>query len=507
MKNGGVLLPVFSLPGKGGIGTMGSEARRFIDFLVKAGQSCWQILPLGPTGYGDSPYQPLSAFGGNPLLIDLEDLYQQGLLSREELEKTALDGDSREVLYDSLLGSRYRLLYTAFGRSRWESAGLAAFQEQQKHWLQDYALFMAIKNVSGMRPWWEWPTELAQREPQALRRFADQHTADIHFWIWLQYIFYTQWGAVRSYANGRGIEIMGDIPIYVARDSAELWASPQLFLMDKDGIPTGQAGVPPDYFSADGQLWGNPLYNWPVHAKQQYSWWIDRLRNAFELVDSVRIDHFRGFEAYYSVPFGAENARNGHWEPGPGLKLFKAAQNALGDNLPIIAEDLGTLTPSARAMLAASGFPGMKVMQFGFDPKGDSEHLPHNMPEHCVAYIGTHDNSTVKGWLGTAPAEEAAFARKYLGLEPSRDPAWGFIKGLYDSPAQLVVVQMQDFLSLDDRARMNIPSTLGGNWCWRMLEGEASPQLAQKIRGLAESYGRANTKAPYRSISMEVPAE
>ena len=434
-RSSGILMPVSSLPGGYGIGSLGAPARRFVDFLARAGQSVWQILPVGPTGYGDSPYQSCSAFAGNPYFIDLDLLARDGLLKRKDYAFTSWGADAARVDYGLLYERRMPVLrkaYENFLKAR-PLAGYDTpypddwyrFQFLSADWLPDYCLYMAIKEENGMAGWQEWPCPLRQREPAALAKFRADHAREIEFWAFVQYEFDRQWRALHEYAAAKGITIMGDIPIYVAPDSADLWAGRELFETDAEGRPRRVAGCPPDYFAADGQLWGNPLYDWAYHKNTGYAWWIRRVRHALSIYDVLRIDHFRGFDTYWAIPAGEKTARNGRWEQGPGMDLFRALRLALGD-LPIVAEDLGEMFPSVRKLLAESGFPGMKVLQFAFTGE-DSVDLPHNYPRNCVAYPGTHDNNTLAGWfaqeLGSAGRKQA---KEYFALTEQE----GMLRGL-----------------------------------------------------------------------------
>ncbi len=488
MRNGGILLPMFSLPSPYGIGTMGEEARRFVDFLRAAGQRYWQLLPICPTSYGDSPYSSFSTFAGNPYFIDLDQLCQEGLLRRGEIRAAAFTQD-RQVHYDELYQKRFPLLRLAARRFfRDPPAEFEAFCAQNP-WLEDYALFMALKEENGGRSWQEWPDALRRRRPAALARARERHREDLAFWRCAQYLFYRQWDQLKRYANDRGVFLIGDLPIYVALDSVDVWAAPRQFQLDDQLRPVEVAGCPPDAFTADGQLWGNPLYDWARMKRDGYAWWVERFSRQCRIYDVVRVDHFRGFEAYYAIPYGQETARNGRWREGPGLDFFRAVERRVG-RPPIIAEDLGFLTDGVRQLLADTGFPGMKVLEFAFDSREDSDYLPHNYDRHCVVYTGTHDNSTVLGWARSADPQDVAFAADYLHITPREGMAWGMMRGAWASVADLAVVQMQDVLELGDEARINTPSTLGGNWQWRMAKNAATPKLAQRLRRQMELYRR-----------------
>ena len=505
MRASGILMPVFSLPGPYGIGTLGREAYRFVDFLAEAGQSYWQILPIGPTGYGDSPYQSCSAFAGNPYFIDLEALREEGLLTESQLEGADFGTDPCCIDYGALYNSRYRLLRAAYGVWVDGCAGqhgcktyypddYYAFTLANEDWLDDYALYMAIKSEQKMKPWTEWPEEYRLRDPQALARYAADNEEEIGFWKFLQYMFSKQWQKVKAYANSKGIQILGDMPIYVSADSVDAWVGGSLFELDHEGKFSRVAGVPPDYFAVDGQMWGNPLYNWEYHRQTGFAWWIKRVRYATHIYDLVRIDHFRGFDTYWAIPAGSPTAKTGKWENGPGMELFRALENALG-KLPIIAEDLGYLTDSVRQLVADCGFPGMKVLEFAFDSRDSSsarDYLPHNYPANCVVYTGTHDNETVAGWYRSILPEERAAVCRYLhrdagAVEPLH---WDFVCTAMASVGRWCIIPLQDYLGLDNRARINHPSTLGENWRWRVDGAALTSELAGRIRAVTETYGR-----------------
>ena len=484
-------MPIFSLPSPWGIGTLGAQARAFADFLAQGGQSCWQILPIGPTGYGDSPYQSFSTFAGNPYFIDLDDLARRGLLQPEEYQSLFWGDDPERVDYQALYQNRFSVLRLACRRlEEREGEALASFCREEAGWLEDYALFMALKEENGGRPWMEWPQGERLRRPQALEQAKDRLGEETAFWKGVQYLFFTQWRALKKYVNGLGIALLGDVPIYVAGDSADVWANPEQFQLDENGLPTQVAGCPPDGFCADGQLWGNPLFCWERMREEGYRWWLDRLSFQFTLYDTLRIDHFRGFESYYAIPYGEATARNGVWRPGPGLDFFRRVNQVLGRR-DIVAEDLGFLTPQVHKLLRDTGYPGMKVLQFAFSSREKgSEYLPHCYPARCVVYPGTHDNDTILGWLAHAPRKEASFAREYLRLSRREGYHWGVIRGAWASPAQLAVVQLQDLLGLGSAARINTPSTLGGNWQWRALPGCCTPSLARRLRREMKVYQR-----------------
>ena len=484
----GILMPVFSLPSPYGIGTFGKAAYDWVDFLADAKQTYWQVLPLGPTSYGDSPYQSFSAFAGNPYFIDPDLLVAAGLLTTQECVAAACGNDAK-VDYAALYETRFALLQQAFARFTDDTA-LDAFWHRHKSWLDDYALYTAIKAANGQRSWAEWPDDVRLRQPKALEKARRTLLREQRFCVFLQYLFFTQWDALKTYAEGKGVRIIGDMPIYVAMDSADVWANSGIFQLDENNLPTEGSGCPPDGFSADGQLWGNPLYRWDVLAQNGYDWWMRRLAASFELFDTVRIDHFRGLESYYAIPYGAPNARNGRWREGPGLDFIRAIQKQFRGR-QIIAEDLGFLTPGVRQLLRRSGYPGMKVLQFAFDTREESDYLPHNYQKNCVVYTGTHDNDTMLGWLQTARRSDVRFARRYLDIHHRADEQWAFIRAAMASVADLAVIPMQDYLGLGSEARINTPSTLGGNWVWRMAPGGASETLAARIAGLCSLFGRA----------------
>ena len=489
----GILMPISSLPSPHGIGTLGAEARKFVDFLADAGQSWWQILPVGPTSYGDSPYQSFSAYAGNPYFVDLDLLCEDGLLTPAEVNSVNWGTDPAKVDYSAIYNSRFPLLHLAMERG-WERDAdkVAAFSEENASWLPDYALFMAIKRHFGMRAWTEWPDEgIRLRRPEAVDRYQRELAEDIRLFTYIQYLFFLQWGALRSYAHEKGIGIIGDLPIYVAMDSADVWADPRAFQLDERNVPAEVAGVPPDYFTADGQLWGNPLYDWNAMKADGYTWWIRRIAGASRLYDILRIDHFRGLESYWAVPYGETTAKIGRWVKGPGMGLIGVLTERF-PNIQFIAEDLGYLTPEVRQLLEDSGLPGMKVLEFAFDSREAANYLPHTYPRHCVCYAGTHDNATLMGWKDEAAPADIAMARQYLGLNDEEGFHWGVLRGGQSSVADLFVAQMQDYLGLGSEARMNTPGILGGNWQWRMLSGQITDALTARIAGMARLYGRSS---------------
>ena len=513
MRESGILMPVSSLSGPYGIGCFGAEALKFVDFLAAAGQHIWQLLPLSPTGYGDSPYQSCSAFAGNPYFIDLDALKADGLLTAAQLKAEPWGTDPLSVDYGTLYTSRYKVLRAAYAAWREKYAGrfgcahyypddYYAFTLTNESWLNDYALYMALKTANGMKSWAEWPREYRLRDAGALAGFAAGQEEEIGFWKFLQYEFAVQWKKVKDYANEKGIKILGDIPIYVSADSVDAWVGGELFELDAQGGFARVAGCPPDYFSADGQLWGNPLYTWPYHKQTGYAWWVRRVRHALGIYDLLRIDHFRGFDTYWAIPAGSSTARTGKWENGPGMDLFRALEAALG-KLPIIAEDLGDLVPSVRKLLADSTFPGMKVLQFAFGG-GDNEYLPHNHVKNSVVYPGTHDNTTLTDWwVNAAPAKEKANAAAYLHLTPCKPTAkevaavrtdaarTALLRAALGSVADRAIIPMADWLGLGAEAHLNTPGKLGGNWAWRAAEGFDTALLAGRIEAECAVYCRA----------------
>ena len=489
MRESGILMHITSLPGAYGIGTMGKAAYKFVDFLVKAGQSCWQILPLTPTGFGDSPYQSFSACAGNHYLIDLDRLVEEGLLKQEELDSVVWGTNPARVDFGTMYTQRTRVLKLACSRFV-PNEDYLNFVEENKQWLDDYALFMSLKESFGGATWLDWPEELRRHDEAALAEKRAELKKEIELQNFLQYQFDRQWKALRSYANEKGIRIIGDVPIYVPLDCADVWAAPHLFQLDEERRPVKVAGCPPDSFTADGQLWGNPIYDWQKMHETGYVWWIKRLAAAAKMYDVVRFDHFRGFESYWAVPAKDDTARYGQWVKGPGIDFVRAVQEALPD-LDFIAEDLGFVTPEVRQLQLDSGYPGMKVLEFAFDSREESDYLPHLYPVESVCYTGTHDNVTVKQWLDEAAEEDIAAAKAYLGLNGEEGYVWGFIRGAMSSVSQLCVVQMQDYLELGKEARMNFPGTLSmANWTWRAAEGFDSDALAAKIREKTRIYGR-----------------
>jgi 4-alpha-glucanotransferase len=489
----GILLHPTSLPGRYGIGDLGDDARHFVDFLAETGLKLWQVLPLGPTGYGDSPYQCFSAFAGNPLLISLETLVGENALPAEELAH-ARSFPADRVLFGEVIEFKMRVLrhsyvhFTNYAADA-EQKAFRQFCTDNAHWLDDYALFMALKDAHGGAPWNTWEDDIARRTPTAMSKARRDYAQQVQTHKYMQYQFFKQWTAIRAYAAAKNVQIIGDIPIFVAYDSADAWANRELFQIDERGNPIFIAGVPPDYFSPTGQRWGNPLYRWDVMAKQGYAWWIDRIKAALKLYDYVRIDHFRGFESYWEVPASEPTAMHGRWVKGPDKALFEAIAAALGDDLPIIAEDLGIITDEVKALRDAFGFPGMRLIHFGFVADSDAAFLPHSYIPNCVAYAGTHDNDTTVGWWQSLDAPTREMVREYLGVTGD-DIQWDLIRALFMSCANTVVVTMQDVLGLDSDARMNFPGRAEGNWFWRFRWEQVTPALRARLRRMTKLYGR-----------------
>ena len=489
MRNSGILMHITSLPSPYGVGSMGKCAYEFVDFLCDAGQTYWQVLPLNPTGYGDSPYQSFSSFAGNSYLIDLDMLIEAGLLRQEEVDAVCWNREECRVDYGCLYENRNRVLQLAYDRFA-PDEDFARFVEQNADWMEDYAVFMTLKEKFRGLPWLEWPEALRRRDPDTMAQYRETSASSLRFHYFLQYLFFRQWTALRAYANDRGIKIIGDVPIYVPLDSVEVWSNPGLFQLDENGRPTAVAGCPPDSFSAEGQLWGNPLYDWDKMKETGFTWWVRRLSAAARMYDVVRLDHFRGFESYWSVPAGDSNAAGGGWKPGPGMDYIRAIQAAL-PNLDFIAEDLGYVTPEVRQLQEESGYPGMKVLQFAFDSREAADYRPHTYPVNSVCYTGTHDNLTTVQWLEEAAPEDIVLARNYLGLNEEEGYLWGMIRGAMGSVSRLCIIQMQDYLGLGGFARMNFPGTLSGaNWTWRAPKGFLTESLTQQICTITQRYGR-----------------
>ena len=509
MRKQGILMPISSLPSEYGIGTFGKESYAFVDFLEKAGQRLWQILPLGPTGYGASPYQSFSTFAGNPYFIDLEELVKEGYLTKKDCDAVDFGDNKNYVDYEKIYNGRFKLLKKA-----WQKAiekGLETqkdyveFIKKNSFWLDDYAMFMSLKDAFPGKGFMDWEEDLRLRKPLTMAKYQRQLADEIRCYKFQQYEFNKQWKALKLYANRAGIEIIGDIPIYVAPDSADVWAHPELFQIDDSGKPIGVAGCPPDAFSATGQLWGNPLYRWDFHKVTNYAWWYQRLNYCYNLYDIVRLDHFRGFDEYWFVPAGAKTAAGGHWEKGPGAELFEVLTRKMADrsnkgtgrrgklaDKKVIAEDLGLLTEGVFRLLDETGYPGMKVLQFAFDegPDGEGLYLPHNYTRNCVVYTGTHDNETTLGWIRGRNKKQNEFLMDYLNAQDEKELLWGMIRAAVSSVADTAIIPMQDYLELGNEARINMPSTLGDNWKWRMDKGAATDELAARIKKLTRTYGR-----------------
>ena len=488
MRGSGILMHITSLPGPYGVGTMGAQAYAFVDFLNKAGQNYWQILPLTPTSFGDSPYQSCSTFAGNHYLIDLDALVQEGLLQKEFLEQITWCRREDQADFGLLYQSRLMVLREAYSHFT-DNEALDAFCHENSMWLSDYALYMALKDRFGGAPWYLWDAPLKTRQADALWNARQQLGEEIRFYCFVQYLFYKQWTNLKNYAHDKGVVIIGDVPIYVPMDSVDVWSNPELFLLDETLTPVAVAGCPPDAFSEDGQLWGNPLYRWDVMEKDGYGWWIRRLAAAGNLYDIVRIDHFRGFEAYWQVPYGQPTAKDGQWVKGPGLTFVEKVKEAL-PQVNFIAEDLGYLTQEVLDLRDQSGFPGMKVLEFAFDSQEPSEYLPHTYIQNTVCYIGTHDNMTTRQWLETAPEATVQYATEYMHLTKEEGYVWGVIRTAMQSVSDLCIIQLQDYLELGGEARMNFPGTTGTNWLWRAEDGCYSDALAEKIRYITRLYGR-----------------
>lgn len=492
-RSSGILLPISSLPSPYGIGTMGKSAFEFVDFLAKANQSWWQILPVGPTSYGDSPYQSFSTFAGNPYFVDLELLCEDGLLDRSELDAIDWGDKADKVDYSKIYSNRFDVLRKAayIGIER-DKEAFEQFITENDSWLPDYALYMSVKKHFEMKAWTEWPdAEIRLHKPEAVGKYNEMLSSDVEFYEYIQFLFFRQWNKLLSYAHDKGIGIIGDLPIYVAMDSADVWANPECFHLDEDNYPVEVSGVPPDYFCEDGQLWGNPLYNYSKMREDGYSWWIRRIDGAAKLYDILRIDHFRGFESFWAVPAGAETAKGGRWVKGPGMDLVGRLTSWFS-NVQFIAEDLGFLTPEVHQLLNDSGLPGMKVLEFAFDSREPSNYLPHTYSPNCVCYVGTHDNTPLMAWFDEADKDDVEFAVRYLGLNNEEGLCKGIIRGGMSSVSDLFIAQMQDYLELGAESRMNTPGVSAGNWQWRMTNGQASEALAAEIAETVRIYGRSN---------------
>ena len=495
-RSAGVIMHIASLPGKFGIGTFGKEAYEYVEFLYKSGMRYWQILPLGQTGYGDSPYQSFSAFAGNPYFIDFDILKDEGILSKAEYINENYGDNEEYIDYGLLFNIKYIVLRRAYENFKKSHNFLLkeyfeSFKEANNWWLDNYSLYMAVKGKFNLASWQEWDDDIKKRRPEAIELYRNELSDEIEFWSFIQFLFFKQWNELKSYANEKGIKIIGDMPIYVAEDSADVWSNPEAYLIYEETLkPISIAGCPPDAFSEIGQLWGNPLYDWNYMEKTGYKWWIKRVEESLKLYDVVRIDHFRGFESYWEIPYGDTTAINGEWVKGPGIKLFNAIKESLGE-INVIAEDLGFLTKEVKEFLEETGFPGMKVLQFAFDEREESNYLPHTYTNNCIAYTGTHDNDTFRGWFElTGNKSDVKYCKEYLALTEEEGYNWGFIRGAWASVADVSIALMQDFLNLGNETRVNFPSTLGGNWKWRIKEGSYNTELADKIYKYTKMYGR-----------------
>ena len=489
-RGAGVLLPVASLPSSFGIGTFGREAYRFVDFLKASGQRYWQVLPLGPTSYGDSPYQSFSAFAGNPYFIDLETLVGEGLLTREEVCTPDWGSNPADVDYAKIYQSRFTVLQKAFSRSRhYPTEEYRKFCSRNQDWLEDYGLYMAVKMHFDAHEWLKWPQDIRTGESVAVDHYRNVLQDDIDFWKFCQFQFYRQWGKLKSYANDHGIQIIGDIPIYVSLDSADVWRHPDLFQLDENRRPIAVSGVPPDYFSPTGQLWSNPLYNWNEMENDGFTWWKNRMAFSAKVYDVVRIDHFIGIARYYAIPYGDLTAEKGEWRQGPGEALVCAIHSVMG-NSRIIVEDLGCVVPEVERLRDAAGYPGMKVLEFAFDSGNGNTNLPCHYVQNCVAYGGTHDNETLVGFFQHQPSAVLRFAKDYLNVKRKEDLPEACIRAVYASTADTVVLQMQDWLGLGNEARTNCPSTVGTNWRWRLLPGQLTETLSAGMHDLCRLYAR-----------------
>ncbi len=483
---------ITSLPGKYGIGTLGNQAYKFVDFLRKSGQTYWQILPIGPTGYGDSPYQSFSTYAGNPYLIDLEILCDKNLIDRSYLDSINWGDDYFNIDFEKIYLNKLNVLRKVYNKFKEGNTDeFCEFIDKNKFWLKDYALFMAVKQHFNMVSWQQWPDEsIKNRKEDSIIEYSNKLADEINFFMFVQFLFYSQWNRLKSYANSLGIKIIGDVPIYVGLDSSDVWANPQIFCLDEQKRPTIIAGCPPDDFSPKGQLWGNPIYNWDYLRETDFDWWIKRIKWCLSIHDVVRIDHFRGFDSYYAIDYNSEDATKGQWLDGPGIKFFTCLKEKL-DNLEIIAEDLGFLTQSVKSLLLLTGFPGMKILQFAFNPNQEENYyLPHNYSANSVVYTGTHDNDTIRGWFESCDENTIKHAIKYGALTNEEGLNWGMIRMAYSSISDLAIIPIQDFLNLGTDCRMNTPSTINGNWRFRLSEDMLTDKLASKINELTKLYGR-----------------
>jgi 4-alpha-glucanotransferase len=487
MRRSGILCHISSLPSPYGIGTFGKAAYDFVDFLVKSKQSYWQILPLGPTSYGDSPYQTFSAFANNPYFIDLDFLVEENLLNQSDIISTV--DNPRFVDYQSIYENRFDLLKKAFHRFDLKDQAYLDFLNKESFWLADFSLFMALKAMHNGQSWLHWDDKIRLRDENTLNHYRELLKEDIEFNQFLQFKAYQQWFNLKKYANELNVEIVGDMPIYVSYDSSDVWANPKMFELDQDRYPIHVAGVPPDNYALDGQLWGNPLYNWELLENNKFDWWIKRVQSSMELFDMIRIDHFIGFVNYFSITYGEKTARNGVWKKGPGKKLFDEIKQQLGD-VNIIAEDLGVLTDDVIKLVKDTGFPGMKLLQFAFDSREENDYIPHLYQTNVIAYTGTHDNQTTASWLDELPEKDLKYCLDYINYQGVGSPVDSLIKTTLGCVAKTAIIPIQDYLHLKDEGRMNIPSTLGNNWRWRLFDYEINDELAEKIKGYTELYGR-----------------
>ena len=507
MRECGILYPISSLPSRYGIGSFSMEAYEFVDFLHESGQSYWQILPLGPTGFGDSPYQSFSTFAGNPYFISLDHLIEDGLLTREECENVNWGSDPEFIDYGALYENRFKVLrraYERFAPEEKQNSAYQAFIKKNEYWLEDYCLFMALKLKNEGKCWIDWDEPYRNRDQKAIDLLDVVIGETVDFFRFQQFEFMTQWEALKKYANEKDIKIIGDIPFYVSFDSADAWSHPELFQFDEENTPVSVAGCPPDAFSATGQLWGNPVYDWAYCKKTGYAWWVSRIARCKEFYDVIRIDHFRGFDEYYAIPYGDKTAENGEWEKGPGMDLFSTVKEKLGD-VEIIAEDLGIITDSVRELVKRTGYPGMKILQFAFDESESSTFLPYCHEKNCVVYTGTHDNMTTRGWIESISSHDRDFAREYINSVYTDYGAftWDFIREAYRSVADLCIIPIQDYLVKGNEARLNSPATSMGNWRWRVLPHFLSDDLAKSIYKFARLYGRLPKEDPKEEISEE----
>jgi 4-alpha-glucanotransferase len=494
MRASGILLPITSLPSKYGIGCFSKSAYDFIDILKQSGQKYWQILPIGPTGFGDSPYQSYSSFAGNPYFIDPQTLIREGLLTKKECDGYDFGESPRYVDYGRIYTSRFHMLKIAYERSSIKmDKDFHAFQNKNAFWLENYSLYMAIKDYHKGESWTAWKNDIKFHERSTLEYYYELLEKEIVFYKYIQYLFTLQWNRLRAYANKNEISIIGDMPIYVALDSADIWSDPVLFNLDEELRPIEIAGCPPDGFSSDGQLWGNPLYRWDIHKRDGYSWWRKRIDYSFQLYDVIRLDHFKGFDEYFAIPYGDKTAKNGIWKKGPGMEFFQTILKGF-KKTDFIAEDLGEITESVRKLLNDTGYPGMKVLEFAFDSLKDSAYLPHNYNKNCVVYTGTHDNNTIRGWFDSISQRERTFVIKYINKisDEVESIHWDMIRLAQQSVARLCIIPLQDYLGLGHEARINSPSTLGHNWKWRMLNGEITQEVICKIREMTKLYGRSS---------------